>query len=73
MQDESVFARDGAGTPIAREGYLLDVTERVRSLETVREAEALLRSLLSDVPGAIYRCALDADWTWSSSATTSRG
>jgi PAS domain S-box-containing protein len=63
VQDESVFARDGAGTPIAREGFLLDVTERVRSLETVRGAEALLRSLLSDVPGAIYRCALDADWT----------
>ena len=35
----------------------------MRSLETARGAEALLRSLLSDVPSAIYRCALDADWT----------
>jgi PAS domain S-box-containing protein len=63
VQDESVFARDGSGTPIVREGYLLDVTDRVRSLEAFREGEARLRSLLSNVPGAIYRCALDADWT----------
>jgi PAS domain S-box-containing protein len=63
VQDESVFAQDAAGTPIVREGYLLDVTDRVRSLEAVRGGEARLRSLLSNVPGAIYRCALDANWT----------
>jgi PAS domain S-box-containing protein len=62
VQDESVFARDGSGTLIAREGYLLDVTDRVRALEAVQGVEARLRSLLSNVPGAIYRCALDADW-----------
>ncbi len=62
VQDESVYARDGAGTPIAREGFLLDVTERVRALQAVLRVEARFRSLLTNVPGAIYRCSLDADW-----------
>jgi PAS domain S-box-containing protein len=29
----------------------------------LRENEALLRSLIANIPGAVYRCALDADWT----------
>ena len=29
----------------------------------LRENEALLRSLIANIPGAIYRCACDADWT----------
>ena len=29
----------------------------------LRENEALLRSLLANIPGAVYRCACDADWT----------
>jgi PAS domain S-box-containing protein len=62
VQDEAVFARDAAGTPIAREGFLLDVTDRVRALQAVLRGEARFRSLLSNVPGAIYRCSLDANW-----------
>jgi PAS domain S-box-containing protein len=62
VQDEAVYSRDGSGTPIAREGYLLDVTERVRALEAVQRGETRFRTLLSNIPGAIYRCALDADW-----------
>ena len=29
----------------------------------LRENEALLRSLVANIPGALYRCACDADWT----------
>jgi PAS domain S-box-containing protein len=29
----------------------------------LRENEALLRSLIANIPGAVYRCACDADWT----------
>ena len=29
----------------------------------LRENEALLRSLIANLPGAVYRCACDADWT----------
>jgi PAS domain S-box-containing protein len=29
----------------------------------LRENEALLRSLVANIPGAVYRCACDADWT----------
>jgi PAS domain S-box-containing protein len=62
VQDEAVVARDGAGRPIVREGFLLDVTDRVRALEAVQRGEARFRTLLSNIPGAIYRCALDSNW-----------
>ena len=42
-----------------------------RDTERPSEADdALLRSLVANVPGAIYRCSLDADWTmeWISDA-----
>jgi len=29
----------------------------------LRASEALLRSLVSNIPGAVYRCACDSDWT----------
>jgi PAS domain S-box-containing protein len=62
VQDEAIFARDGAGRPILREGFVLDVTDRVRALEAVQRGEARFRTLLSNIPGAIYRCALDSNW-----------
>ena len=36
----------------------------------LRESEALLRSLVANLPGAVYRCACDEDWTmqWLSGA-----
>ena len=36
----------------------------------LRANEALLRSLVANLPGAVYRCACDADWTmqWLSEA-----
>ena len=47
--DEAMFE---AGT---RSGFLLDVTERVRVVEELRLSEERFRTLLLNIPGAMYR------------------
>jgi diguanylate cyclase (GGDEF)-like protein/PAS domain S-box-containing protein len=59
--DEAVFIRDARGETI-REGFLVDITERMQALEDLRDSEERFRTLLSNIPGAMYRCDLDSDW-----------
>ena len=59
--DEAVFIRDARGATI-REGFLVDITKRVRALEDLSVSEERFRTLLSNIPGAMYRCDLDSDW-----------
>jgi diguanylate cyclase (GGDEF)-like protein/PAS domain S-box-containing protein len=59
--DEAVFIRDARGDTI-REGFLVDITDRVQALEDLSVSEERFRTLLSNIPGAMYRCDLDADW-----------
>src|SRR5262249_52468901 len=40
-----------------------DITERKRAEETLRENQRMLATLLSNLPGLVYRCQNDADWT----------
>jgi len=47
FEPEVLSARVGAGLRAAR----------------LRANEALMRSLVTNIPGALYRCACDADWT----------
>src|SRR5262249_17218527 len=44
-------------------GIRADITESRRMEAELRESEARFRTLLSNVPGACYRCAYDADYT----------
>jgi diguanylate cyclase (GGDEF)-like protein/PAS domain S-box-containing protein len=41
---------------------MIDITERVRALDELGVSEARFRTLLSNIPGAMYRCGLDSDW-----------
>jgi len=59
--DEAVFIRNERGDTI-REGFLVDITKRVKALEDLRVSEERFRTLLSNIPGAMYRCDLDSDW-----------
>src|SRR5918999_782717 len=56
VQDEAVLA--GAG----RTGYLLDITRHVTALEELRVSEERFRTLLLNIPGAMYRCAAKSNW-----------
>ena len=40
-----------------------DITDRVRAEAALRENQRVLSTLLSNLPGIVYRCQNDADWT----------
>ncbi|MEG3858264.1 PAS domain S-box protein [Microcoleus sp. herbarium12] len=48
---------------IVWEGIVLDITDLKQAEAGLRESEARFRSLVENIPGAIYRCLYDADWT----------
>jgi len=54
---------DLAGNPEYLLGICEDITERKQTEAALRQSEARFRSLVSNLPGAIFRCACDADLT----------
>ena len=55
-------ADDVLGIPFEPEVLVARVTAGFRAAQW-RASEARLRSLVENIPGAVYRCACDADWT----------
>lgn len=47
----------------ARLVLLFDVTEKLKIEKTLREKESILTNLTANLPGMIYRCALDENYT----------
>ena len=37
--------------------------ERVTTKETLKASEQRFRALVDNIPGAVYHCVLDSDWT----------
>ncbi len=44
-------------------GIIRDISERKRVLAALAASEERFRSLVSNIPGAVYRCACDPHWT----------
>jgi PAS domain S-box-containing protein len=63
VEDLTFLVRDDEGRPQHVQGFLLDITERKRAEVSVVESEEKFRTLVSNVPGIVFRCELDADWT----------
>ncbi len=40
-----------------------DITERQQREQALQASEQRFRTLVANIPGAVYRCACDADWT----------
>jgi PAS domain S-box-containing protein len=61
---------DDSGRPLYIDGVIFDITERkqveaalAESHIELRRREAEFRSLLANIPGTVYRCLSDANWT----------
>lgn len=59
VHDEAVPLRDENGEPMFWQGVVLDITERKRAEEQVREAEAKYRTLVEQLPAVVYVDAVD--------------
>ena len=63
VYDETHLVRDGDGRPAGVRGFLLDITERKEVEQALGEGEERFHAMVANVPGAIFRCAYDDDWT----------
>ena len=64
--EESVsLQKDSSGKPIGFRGIVRDITERRRAEEAVAENERKFSTLIGNLPGIVYRCDNDREWTMS--------
>ncbi len=54
---------DDSGTPLWMSGTHADISELQSSQKKLRDSEERLQSMLSNFPGAAYRCENDYQWT----------
>jgi PAS domain S-box-containing protein len=57
-----VVERNAQGVAVRLCGCLMDITERRRAEDAVKESERRLRTLLGNLPGLVYRCPNLASW-----------
>ncbi len=55
--------RDNDGNPVAVAGFGKDITERKHAGEALWESNRRLTTLMDNLPGMVYRCLNDKDWT----------
>jgi two-component system sensor histidine kinase/response regulator len=63
VEDQIIVVTDEEGTPVQAQGFLLDITHRKTAETALADSEERFRTLVGNVPGVIFRCEIDSDWT----------
>jgi PAS domain S-box-containing protein len=63
FDDSVTIVNDAEGKPLQAQGFLLDITARKTAELALSESEERFRTLVGNVPGVIFRCSIDDDWT----------
>jgi PAS domain S-box-containing protein len=63
FDDSVTIVNDAEGKPLQAQGFLLDITARKTAELALSENEERFRTLVANVPGVIFRCSIDDDWT----------
>jgi len=63
VMDHGTPRLDAAGELLGYVGYCTDITELRLAQEALAISEEEYRSLVTNIPGVVYRCAMDKDWT----------
>jgi PAS domain S-box-containing protein len=63
IHEEARAVHDDAGRLVRLHGTVQDVSDRKRVELRLRESESRIASLMANIPGLIYRCRNDRDWT----------
>jgi PAS domain S-box-containing protein len=63
VDDEVIVVVDASGTPTQAQGFLLDITHRKAAELALGESEERFRTLVGNVPGVIFRCEIDSEWS----------
>ncbi|NTW97768.1 MAG: PAS domain S-box protein, partial [Oscillochloris sp.] len=59
-----IVERDAAGAPVRLAGTYMDITERVQTVERLRESERRYQTLSETSPVGIYRADTQGNWTY---------
>lgn len=55
---------DAEGRPVRLFGVVADVTESRQNEQALRQSKRELQDLIANLPGAVFRCRNDANWTF---------
>jgi PAS domain S-box-containing protein len=63
ISENALAVRNQQGNLLYYEGTVEDISDRKQAEAALKEREERFRSLVNNIPGAVYRCAYDANWT----------
>jgi PAS domain S-box-containing protein len=63
VEDQIRVIHDEDGKPALAQGFLIDITARKSSEVALTESEKRFRGLVGNIPGVVFRCDIDSDWT----------
>ena len=63
VEDQIRMIHDAEGRPAQAQGFLIDISARKNSEIALTENEERFRTLVGNIPGVVFRCDIDSDWT----------